>query len=209
MNIYLEQFNNEKEVNHEFFEDLRKYAEENNVPIIKRDSLVLIQAILKMINAKTMLEIGTAIGYSALSFVCNKEDLYIDTIERNEEMYQEAVKNVKTINKENAVNIIFQDALEVDNSKLKKYDVIFIDAAKAQYQKFFDKYTPLLNDCGIILTDNIVFHGCVENQENLSKNVRSMVKKIDNFNHYLNTLDDYVTYYIDSGDGLAITMRKK
>ena len=209
MNIYLEQFNNEKEVHHEFFEDLRKYAEENNVPIIKRDSLVLIQAILKMINAKTMLEIGTAIGYSALSFVCNKEDLYIDTIERNEEMYQEAVKNVKTLNKEQTVNIIFQDALEVDNNKLKKYDVIFIDAAKAQYQKFFDKYAPLLNDCGIILTDNIVFHGCVENQENLSKNVRSMVKKIDNFNHYLNTLDDYVTYYIDSGDGLAITMRKK
>mgnify|MGYP003514958099 CR=1 FL=1 len=144
MNIYLEQFNNEKEVHHEFFEILRKYAEENNVPIIKRDSLVLIQAILKMINAKTMLEIGTAIGYSALSFVCNKEDLYIDTIERNEEMYQEAVKNVKTLNKEQTVNIIFQDALEVDNNKLKKYDVIFIDAAKAQYQKFFDKYAPLL-----------------------------------------------------------------
>lgn len=209
MNIYLEQFNNEKEVNHEFFEDLRKYAEKNNVPIIKRDSLVLIQAILKMINAKTMLEIGTAIGYSALSFVCNKEDLYIDTIERNEQMYQEALKNVKMLSKEQSVNIIFQDALEVDNNKLKKYDVIFIDAAKAQYQKFFDKYSPLLNDNGIILTDNIVFHGCVENQENLSKNVRSMVKKIDNFNHYLNTLDDYVTYYIDSGDGLAITMRKK
>lgn len=209
MNIYLEQFNNEKEVNHEFFDDLRKYAEKNNVPIIKRDSLVLIQAILKMINAKTMLEIGTAIGYSALSFVCNKEDLYIDTIERNEQMYQEALKNVKMLSKEQSVNIIFQDALEVDNNKLKKYDVIFIDAAKAQYQKFFDKYSPLLNDNGIILTDNIVFHGCVENQENLSKNVRSMVKKIDNFNHYLNTLDDYVTYYIDSGDGLAITMRKK
>lgn len=209
MNIYLEQFNNEKEVNHEFFEDLRKYAEKNNVPIIKRDSLVLIQAILKMINAKTMLEIGTAIGYSALSFVCNKEDLYIDTIERNEQMYQEALKNVKMLSKEQSVNIIFQDALEVDNNKLKKYDVIFIDAAKAQYQKFFDKYSPLLNDNGIILTDNIVFHGCVENQENLSKNVRSMVRKIDNFNHYLNTLDDYVTYYIDSGDGLAITMRKK
>ena len=209
MNIYLEKFNNEKEIQHEFFEKLREYAVNNNVPIIKRDSLVLIQAILKMINAKTMLEVGTAIGYSALSFVCNKEDLYIDTIERNELMYKEAVKNVLEINKTESVNIIFGDALEVDNSQLKKYDVIFIDAAKAQYQKFFDKYAPLLNDFGIILTDNIVFHGCVENQENLSKNVRSMVKKIDNYNHYLNTLDNYVTYYIDSGDGLAITMRKK
>ena len=209
MNIYLEQFNNEKEINHEFFEKLREYAEEHNVPIIKRDSLVLIQSILKMINALTMLEIGTAIGYSALSFASNKDDLYIDTIERNIDMYNEAVKNVKELNKENQVNLIFSDALEIDNNNLKKYDVIFIDAAKAQYQKFFDKYSPLLNENGIILTDNIIFHGCVENQESLSKNVRSMVKKIDMYNHYLNTLDDYVTYYIDSGDGLAITMRKK
>lgn len=209
MNIYLEKFNNEKEINHEFFEKLRNYAIEYNVPIIQRDSLVLIQSILKMINAKTMLEIGTAIGYSALSFVSNKDDLYIDTIERNETMYKEAVKNINEINKTDQVNVIFTDALEIDNSKLKKYDVIFIDAAKAQYQKFFDKYSPLLNENGIILTDNIIFHGCVENNETLSKNVRSMVKKIDNYNHYLNTLDEYVTYYIDSGDGLAITMRKK
>jgi predicted O-methyltransferase YrrM len=124
-------------------------------------------------------------------------------------MYQEATKNVQILNKQDQVNIIFGDALEVDNNSLKKYDVIFIDAAKAQYQKFFDKYAPLLKDNGIILTDNIIFHGCVAEQENLSKNVRSMVKKIDMYNHYLNTLVDYNTYYIDSGDGLAITMRKK
>ena len=209
MNIYLEQFNNENEIDHEFFEKLRLYALENNVPIIKRDSLVLIQSILKMVNAKTMLEVGTAIGYSALAFVSSKKDLYIDTIERNEIMYNEAVKNVNELNMSKSINLIFGDALEVDNGTLKKYDVIFIDAAKAQYQKFFDKYAPLLHDNGIILTDNIVFHGCVENQENLSKNVRSMVRKIDNYNHYLNTLSDYITYYIDSGDGLAITMRKK
>lgn len=209
MNLYLEKFNDKNEVFHDFFDELRKYAEENNVPIIKRDSLVLIQALLNMIDAKSMLEIGTAIGYSALSFVCSKDDLHVDTIERNEEMYKLAINNIKKINKEENINVIFKDALEVENDCLQKYDVIFIDAAKAQYQKFFDKYSPLLNDNGIILTDNIIFHGCVEEQENLSKNVRSMVKKIDNFNHYLNTLDDFVTYYIDSGDGLAVTMRKK
>lgn len=209
MNLYLEKFNNENEAFHEFFDELRSYAEVNNVPIIKRDSLVLIQSLLNIINAKTMLEIGTAIGYSALSFVCSKEDLVVDTIERNEEMFKEATKNINKINKEKSVNVIFQDALEVDNTKLKKYDVIFIDAAKAQYQKFFDKYAPLLNENGVILTDNIIFHGCVEEQENLSKNVRSMVKKIDKYNNYLSTLEDYTTYYIDSGDGLAITMRKR
>ena len=209
MNLYLEKFNDQNELNHDFFDELRHYAELNNVPIIKRDSLVLIQSILNIINAKTMLEIGTAIGYSALSFVCSKQDLIVDTIERNEEMYHLALKNIKELNKEENVNVIFGDALEVDNSSLKKYDVIFIDAAIAQYQIFFDKYAPLLNKNGVILTDNIIFHGCVEEQENLSKNVRSMVKKIDNYNHYLSTLDDYISYYIDSGDGLAITMRKK
>ena len=209
MNTYLEQFNNQNENNHDFFEQLRNYAEKHNVPIIKRDSLVLIQGLLNIIDAKDMLEIGTAIGYSALSFVSSKLDLHVDTIERNELMYQEATKNVQILNKQDQVNIIFGDALEVDNNSLKKYDVIFIDAAKAQYQKFFDKYAPLLKDNGIILTDNIIFHGCVAEQENLSKNVRSMVKKIDMYNHYLNTLVYYNTYYIDSGDGLAITMRKK
>ena len=209
MNTYLEQFNNKNEISHEFFEQLRTYARINNVPIIKRDSLVLIQGLLNIIYAKEMLEIGTAIGYSALSFVSAKKDLHVDTIERNELMYQEATKNVKMLNKQEQVNIIYGDALEVDNNNLKKYDVIFIDAAKAQYQKFFDKYAPLLKDNGIILTDNIIFHGCVSDQENLSKNVRSMVKKIDMYNHYLNTLEDYTTYYIDSGDGLAVTMRKK
>lgn len=209
MNIYLEKFNNQNEKEHEVFEQLRNYAESNNVPIIKRDSLVLIQSLLNMINAKTMLEVGTAIGYSALGFAISKDDLIIDTIERNEEMYHQAMKNIKALNMDNRINVIFDDALLVDNSILKTYDVIFIDAAKAQYQKFFDKYAPLLNENGVILTDNIIFHGCVENQENLSKNVRSMVKKIDNYNHYLNTLEEYNTYYIDSGDGLAITMRKK
>ena len=209
MNIYLEKFNNQNEKEHEVFEQLRNYAEANNVPIIKRDSLVLIQSLLNMINAKTMLEVGTAIGYSALGFAISKDDLIIDTIERNEEMYHQAMKNIKALNMDNRINVIFDDALLVDNSILKTYDVIFIDAAKAQYQKFFDKYAPLLNENGVILTDNIIFHGCVENQENLSKNVRSMVKKIDNYNHYLNTLEEYNTYYIDSGDGLAITMRKK
>ena len=162
-----------------------------------------------MIDAKNMLEIGTAIGYSALSFACAKEDLHIDTIERNTEMYKQAVNNVEKLNLKSRVNLIFSDALEIDNTRLGKYDVIFIDAAKAQYQKFFDKYISLLNENGVVLTDNIVFHGCVEEQENLSKNVRSMVKKINNYNHYLNTLEDFNTYYIDSGDGLAITMRKR
>lgn len=209
MNEYLLELNNQNEKNHQFFEELRNYAEINNVPIIKRDSLILINAILKIMNAKRMLEIGTAIAYSSLAFANNKSDLVIDTIERNPVMYQEAVKNIQKLNKEKQINIIFEDALLVDTDQLSKYDVIFIDAAKAQYQKFFDKFAPLLNEKGVILTDNIIFHGCIEHQENLSKNVKSMVKKIDLYNHYLSSINDFETYYLEIGDGLAVTMRKK
>ncbi len=209
MNEYLLKLNDINEQNHDFFEELRQYASINNVPIIKRDSLILINSILKMINAKRMLEVGTAIAYSTLSFVNNKTDLKVDTIERNLEMYEEAIKNIKLLNKEKQINVFFEDALLIDNKKLDKYDVIFIDAAKAQYQKFFDKFVPLLKENGVILTDNIIFHGCVENTDNLSKNVKSMVKKIDLYNQYLSTLEGFETYYLDTGDGLAITMRKK
>lgn len=208
MNEYLENLNNINEKNHDFFEKLREYAKNNHVPIIQRDSLVLIQSIIKMKDAKCLLEIGTAIGYSSLAFSSVKDDLLIDTIERNPVMFQKACDNIKELNKEHQINVIFEDALIVDESKLKQYDIIFIDAAKAQYQKFFDKYSKLLKDDGVILTDNIIFHGCVENDESLSKNVRSMVKKINLYNHYLNSLTDYETFYLDSGDGLAVTMRK-
>lgn len=209
MNEYLETLNNDLEQNHDFFEEMRSYALENNVPIIKRNSLLIMQSIIKLIDAKNLLEIGMAIGYSALSFVADKKDLTVDTIERNSEMVEIAKENIKKAKMENRINIIYQDALEVDNATLKQYDVIFIDAAKAQYQKFFDKYAPLLKENGVIISDNIIFHGCVENQENLSRSVRQMVRKIDNYNHYLNTLENYKTYYIDSGDGLAVTVRKK
>ena len=73
----------------------------------------------------------------------------------------------------------------------------------------FKRFLPLLKEDAIIITDNILFHGCVENRENLSKNLRKMVEKIDNYNHFLLTLDDFETIFIHAGDGLALTMRKK
>ena len=89
----------------------------------------------------------------------------------------------------------------------KDYDLIFIDAAKAQSQKFFERFKDLLKPNGIIITDNILFHGLVENQEGLTKNVKKMVEKIDAYNKYLATLPDYRTIFLTTGDGLAITMR--
>lgn len=209
MNNYILQLNNKCENNHEFFEQLRQYAEEHDVPIIQRDSLLVIQTLIKSNCVKKILEIGTAIGYSALSFCNVSDDVTVDTIERNPTMYQEAIKNIKELHKENQINVFHDDALLIDLNKLSSYDLIFIDAAKAQYLKFFNRFEPLLNEHGLIVTDNILFHGCVENQSDLSKNVLNMAKKLDQYNHVLNDLQNYTTYYLDSGDGLAVTMRKK
>ncbi len=208
MRKYLENLNNIIEPNHEFLEKLRKYAEEYKVPIIQRDSLVLIGNYIKTNKLYRILEIGTAIGYSSIYFASMDNNVYVDTIERNESMYLEAIKNIKEVSYSDKINVFFEDALEIDINKLSKYDMIFIDAAKAQYQKFFDKFSPLLNDTGIIFCDNIVFHDTIEDINSLSKNLRSMVKKIDDFNHNMLNNNNYDIDFIDSGDGLAIIRKR-
>ncbi len=205
-NAYLDQYrkiNQNKKIL-----EIEQYGYDNNVPIITKDSLETVLTLINIINAKKILEIGTAIGYSSSCFVINSNRM-IDTIERNEEMYHKALANIKELGLENQVNIIFNDALEVDNNTLKQdYDILFIDAAKAQSVKFFNKYAPLVKDTGIIITDNILFHGCVENQEGLSKNVKNMVKKIDEYNKFLANHEEYDTYFLECGDGLAVSKKK-
>lgn len=210
MNEYLAKLN---QIN--FSKDLLKLKEEaleNKVPIIQDESLMTVLCLMKSIKAQNILEIGTAVGYSAINFVSDDEKRIVDSIERDENMYQQAIKNIKQFGFEKQINIIYGDALTVNYTWVKKYDVIFIDAAKAQYQKFFEKYLPYLKDDGIIITDNILFHGLVEesfNEDNdLSKNIRNLTKKIDHYNEYLNQLEKFKTYYLAIGDGLAITVKK-
>jgi len=165
---------------------------------------------IRLKNVKRVLEIGTAIGYSSISMALENEDIYIDTIERNEKMYQQAVKNVKDFELEKRINVIFSDALEVDEKSLAYYDLIFIDAAKAQYIKFFEKFTPNLLPGGVVFTDNLLFHGLEEvpREEIESKNVRALVRKIDRYNNYLKDIEGFKTTFIEVGDGVALSVRK-
>ena len=141
-NAYLDQY---RKINkNQKLLEIEQYGYNNNVPIITKDSLETVLTLINAINAKKILEIGTAIGYSSSCFVINS-DRIVDTIERNEEMYQLAINNIKELNLEKQINVIFKDALEVDNDTLQQdYDVLFIDAAKAQSIKFFNKYSKLV-----------------------------------------------------------------
>ena len=189
--------------------EMREYAKLNHVPIINDDGLSFLKTIIALYKPKNILEIGTAIGYSA-SIMSMTSDSTVYTIERDEVMYNEAKKNISDLNLDDKVNIIFDDALNsFDKLSDKKFDMIFIDAAKAQYTKFFELYTPLLNNGGIVVCDNMYFHNLVNSDlESLSKNVRNMVKKLQMFHEFLLNNENYETSIFDIGDGISISIFK-
>ena len=188
--------------------EMERYAEANNVPIIEKDSIQFIRKYIKLNKVKSVLELGTAIGYSAIMMASVDKSVEVTTIERDEKRYREAVKNVNECGLDTQINIVFNDALDV-NLAGHKYDLIFIDAAKGQYIKFFEKFENYLNPGGVIITDNLKFHGLVENKENIdSKNVLGLVNKIEKYIEFLKENEEYVTKFYDIGDGISVSFRK-
>ncbi len=205
INEYLERIN-QKETN-ELLLSLKKAALLNNVPIITDEGINFINQIINLSNVKTVLEIGSAIGYSAINMAL-KNDVLITTIEREDQMYNEALKNIKKASLENKITIINQDALEIDDDLLGKFDLIFIDAAKAQSINFFNKYKSHLNSKGIIITDNLLFHDLV-NKKADTRNLRQLLRKIDNFNKFIVNQADFDTYLYQLGDGMSLSIKRK
>lgn len=193
-------------------DELRHYAEQYNVPIMDKISTEFVKQLIRIKDVKSILEIGTAIGYSAMHFASCDPSINVWTIERKEEMYEQAISNIKDFGYESQVNVIFSDALEAFEllPTDQSFDMIFIDAAKAQSQKFFELYEPLLKDDGIIITDNILYHGFVSDIEIVrNRNVKQMVKKVQKYNDWLMNHDKYKTTLINIGDGMAISKKEK
>lgn len=186
--------------------EMRTYAEEENVPIMQRDGInFLVEQIIKK-DVKNILEIGTAIGYSTIIMAFIRDNIKITSVERDEKRYLKAVKNIKKAHLEDRINLIFNDALEVNIKD--KYDLIFIDAAKAQNIKFFEKFKDNLNEKGLIITDNMNFHGLTEKEEEIkSRNLRALVRKIKNYRKYLEENTEFKTEFLNIGDGIAISKR--
>ena len=188
--------------------EMEEYAREYNVPIIEKDSIAFIMKYIKNNGIKSILEIGTAIGYSAILMASVSDEVQVTTIERDETRYMEALKNVKKCDLEKRITVVCQDALEMNLSGLS-YDLIFIDAAKGQYTKFFEKYKYFLNPGGVIISDNLKFHGHVGNRDNIaSRNLRQLVGKLENYIDFLKNNDEFETNFYDVGDGLSVSKRK-
>ena len=188
--------------------EIREYAKDNKVPIMQPEGIDFLTTFIIKHQIKSVLEIGTAIGYSAIMMSLCSPTLKVATIERDEERYLEAIKNIKKLNLENRVTLIFNDALKTKINE--KYDLIFIDAAKAQNIKFFELFERNLNEGGFIITDNMYFHGLVKKSEKeiKSRNVRGIVRKIKDYITFLKENDKENTTIYEIGDGIAVSEKK-
>lgn len=186
---------------------IEDYAHSNNIPIMMSDGIEFLTDFIKKNNVKRILEIGSAIGYSAIRMALVSDDINVVTIERDVERYNMAVSNINDFGLSDRVNIILSDALECSIDG--EFDLIFIDAAKAQYIKFFEKYKHNLDVNGVIISDNLSFHGMVDNIDSITnRNTKQLVRKISNYIDFLKNNTEFNTEFISIGDGIGISRRK-
>jgi len=187
-------------------EEIEKYAKEERVPIMMKDGIEYLCNYIREHNIKSILEIGSAIGYSAIRMALVSDDIMITTIEKDVNRYNVAVENINKFNLSDRINIILGDALDTEIDG--EYDLIFIDASKGNNINFFNKYSKNLKSYGIIITDNLLFHGLVRDESLIkTKNQRGIVRKIKQFVEFLDNNKEFKTEYLDIGDGIAISRR--
>lgn len=193
---------------HSDIKEIKEYAKEHNVPIMLDDGINFLTTFIIKHQISNVLEIGTAIGYSAIMMALASPNVKITSIERDRERYLEALKNVKKFNLEDRITLIYNDATEV---KFKdQFDLIFIDAAKGKNMAFFKKFSKNLTQDGYIITDNIKFHGYVDKEESeiKTRNLRGLVRKIKEYINFLKDNDEYKTIFYEVGDGISVSQRK-
>ena len=187
--------------------EIENYAKENNIPIMLPDGIDYLCEYIKNNDIENILEIGTAIGYSAIRMALVNDNIKVTTIERDINRYNIANDNIKKLNLENRITTILGDAL--DTNITGTYDLIFIDASKGGSIDFFNKYKELLNKEGTIITDNLSFHGLVEDETlAITKNQKGLVNRIKKFIEFLDNNQEFTTKYINIGDKISISKRK-
>ena len=195
-------------MNKKELEKIKQKALEEHIPIIMDDTLNVMEKYLKQIKPKSMLEIGTAVGYSAICFTnFLDENGIIDTIERDELRVEEAKENIKKVGVESKINIYQGDALDILPTLDRKYDAVFIDAAKGKYPFFLQQALRLLNNGGIIFADNILYKGYVMSDYNKHKQ-RTAVRNLREYIKEVTENPNLETEILEVGDGLAISKQK-
>jgi predicted O-methyltransferase YrrM len=191
-------------------EDIKEKALKEGVPIIKDEGLIFLLSLIKENNYKDILELGTAVGYSSMEMAKLDKNIHIDTLEKNIDMYNQAIKNIEDNNLNDQIKVHFGPIEEYKTDKM--YDLIFVDAAKAQYGKYMEQFINNLKPEGKMVFDNMIFHGLIYDVDNIqSKNLRNLVKKIIKFRQLVHNDERFDIMMNDNiGDGiLVLSWRKK
>ncbi len=189
---------------------LEVYAKINHIPIVFPEVGQFISVLLKIIKAKNILEVGTAIGYSSLIMAkASNDDTRITTIEKRKDMVEIAEKNINESDYKEKIKIIQGDARKVLPQIQDEYDFIFLDAAKGHYLEFFNNCTEILKEGGVIVSDNVLYKGMVANDKLVVRRKKTIVKRMRDYLKHLSKLEDYDTSIIPIGDGVAVTYKKE
>ncbi|MGO3751247.1 MAG: O-methyltransferase [Peptoniphilaceae bacterium] len=196
------------EKKHEFLE-MRNYAKENHIPIIEEESEEFLKFLISIQKPKKVLELGTAMAYSAIVLTSSQSSVeFMKTIEIRDDMVELAKENIKKFSLEDRIEVVHGDAYEVLEKEFEKYDFIFIDAAKGQYQKYFNLAIKNLNEDGIIICDNVLFKGMIANQELVKKRKITIVKRLRKFLKDIENDENYISSVVPIGDGMLLVRRK-
>ena len=192
-----------------FLSELENYAKENKVPIIEPEIAQFLRFLLKLHRPKEILEVGTAIGYSAITMAETlKDNFQITSLEKDPDMIEEAILNIEKAGFKDQIKIIEGDALETFPHLSKHYDFIFLDAAKGQYIEFMNYSLKLLEPGGIIVSDNVLYKGMVAQKSEVKRRQRTLVTRLRGYLELINHIEGVTSSVIPIGDGLALTYKE-
>ncbi len=195
--------------NNGILNELEDYAKENSVPIIQKEVGKFLELMIEIKRPVKILELGTAIGYSAiLMHLSSKKSNRITTIERNSEMVSIARDNISRYGFDGKIEVLEGDCLEILEKLEDSYDFIFMDAGKGHYNHFLPHCLRLLNKDGIIVADNVLFKGMVASRELLKRRKITIVKRMKSYLEMVSNNEEFVTSVIPMGDGIAVTTRR-
>lgn len=188
--------------------ELEDYAEENNIPIIQPEVASLLLILARLVNAERVLEVGTAIGYSAiLMSQALKQGGRIDTIEKYPVMIDRARENIDRAGLKNVINLIAGDAAEILPLLNCRYQLIFLDAAKGQYPEFLPHCLRLLGEGGLLVSDNILYKGMIANDKLVVRRKKTIVNRLRGYLDTICSMEELETSVLPVGDGVAVSFK--
>lgn len=191
-----------------FLESIEQFASVHHIPIIQPEVAKLLEVIVKISNAKNILEIGTAIGYSAIILSTASNDIKLTTIEKQNEMIQIARKNIQRAGLSERIQILEGNAEEILPKIDQKFDLIFIDAAKGQYMEFLSSSIHLLRSGGVLISDNVLYKGMTASNQYLVRRKKTIVKRMRTYLDHIMNHPQLLSCILPIGDGVSISYKR-